>query len=154
MDYYFFDSSGIVKNYVIEIGTNWVKTIFNSVTTNVIYAISIAEVEVVSAFARRLKGKTLTVNDAAIASAQFKYDFANDLRVIAVEPILLNRAVILAEKYALRGYDAVQLSAAVEAFTYIKSRKQNSFIFVSADNELNSAAQNEGLAVENPNSYP
>jgi predicted nucleic acid-binding protein len=154
MDYYFFDSSGIVKNYIIEIGTNWVKNIFNSFATNVIYAVSIAEVEVVSAFARRLKGKTLTVGEAAIASAQFKYDFTNDLRVVAVEPILLNRAVNLAEKYALRGYDAVQLSAAVEVFAYINAFNQGSFIFVSADNELNSAAQAEGLAVENPNNYP
>ena len=154
MDYYFFDSSGIVKNYIIETGTNWVKNIFNSVAINVIYAVSIAEVEVVSAFARRLKGKTLTVREAAIASAQFKYDFTKDLRVVAAEPVLLNRAVKLAEKYALRGYDAVQLSAAVEVFAHIKALNQNSFIFVSADNELNSAAQAEGLAVENPNNYP
>ncbi len=154
MDYYFLDSSAIVKNYIVETGTNWVKNIFNSVTTNVVYAVSIAEVEVISAFARRLKGKTLTVNEAMIASTQFRYDFADDLRVIAVEPILLNRAVMLAEKYALRGYDAVQLSAAVEASAYINALKQGLFVFVSADNNLTSAAQNEGLIVENPNNYP
>ncbi len=59
MGYYFFDSSGIVKNYVSEIGTNWVKTIFNSVATDVIYVVSIAEVETIFAFARRLKGQNL-----------------------------------------------------------------------------------------------
>ena len=154
MDYYFFDSNAIVKNYIVETGTNWVKSIFNSAATSVIYAVSIAEVEVISAFARRLRGKTLTINEAMIASTQFRYDFANDLRVVAVEPILLNRAVMLAEKYALRGYDAVQLSAAIEAFAYINALKQSSFIFVSADNNLTSAAQNEGLTVENPNNYP
>ncbi|MCY7375367.1 MAG: type II toxin-antitoxin system VapC family toxin [Pyrinomonadaceae bacterium] len=157
MDYYFFDSSGIVKNYVIETGTNWVQSIFNSVATNVIYAVSIAEVEVIAAFARRLKGKTLTVADAATASAQFRYDFVNDLRVVEIEPILLNRAVDLAEKYALRGYDAVQLAAALEIYTRLINLKidftVSTFTFVSADNELNSAAQNEGLTVENPNNY-
>lgn len=116
MDYYFFDSSAIVKNYIIETGTNWVKPIFNAIRTNVIYVVSITEVEVIAAFARRLKGKTLTVNDAAVASIQFKNDFSKNLRLIRIELILLKRAVKLAEKYALRGYDAVQLSAAVEVF--------------------------------------
>ena len=123
MDHHFFDSSAIVKNYIVETGTNWVKSIFNSAATTVIYAVSIAEVEVIPAFARRLKGKTLTVNETTTASTQFRYDFANDLRVIAVEPLLLNRAVGLAERYALRGYDAVQLSAAIEAFGYINALK-------------------------------
>ncbi len=98
----------------------------------------------------------MTAGNAATASAQFKYDFVNDLRVVAVEPILLNRAVNLAEKYALRGYDAVQLSAAVEVtarLNYIKSGSVP-LTFVSADNELNSAAQIEGLTIKNPNNYP
>lgn len=154
MDYYFFDSSGIVKNYITESGSNWVKSIFNSTATNVIYAVSIAEVEVISAFARRLKSGTLTVNQANAAAAQFKYDFMNDLRVAAVEPVLLRRAVSLAEKYALRGYDAIQLSAALGVSAHINSIKSGAFIFVSADNELNSAAGAEGLTVENPNNYP
>ncbi|MGI8639414.1 MAG: type II toxin-antitoxin system VapC family toxin [Pyrinomonadaceae bacterium] len=154
IDYYFFDSSATVKNYVQEIGTNWVKSIFNSVSSNVIYAVSIAEVEVISAFVRRKKGKTLSVNDANTASQQFKFDFANDFRVIQVEPILLRQAIYLAEKYALRGYDAVQLSGAIEVFNKISSLKFGAFIFVSADNDLNTAAQAEGLTVENPNNYP
>lgn len=158
MDYYFFDSSGIVKNYVVETGTTWIKSIFNSVTTNVIYVVSIAEVEVISAFARRIKGKTLTVADANTTSAQFKYDFVNDLRIVDIEPILLSRAVNLAEKYALRGYDAVQLAAALEIYTRLINLKidfsSSTFIFVSADNDLNSTAQSEGLTVENPNNYP
>lgn len=158
MDYYFFDSSGTVKNYVTEIGTNWTKVIFNSTTTAVIYVVSITEVEVVSAFARRLKGRTLTVADAAVATTQFRYDFANDLRVVEIEPMLLNRAVSLAEKYALRGYDAVQLAAATEVYTKLINLKidfnNSTFNFVSADAELNAAAQNEGLTVENPNNYP
>lgn len=154
MDYYFFDSSAAVKNYVSETGTNWVKAVFNSTATNVIYVVSVTEVEVVSAFARRLKGKTLSPVDAAAASQQFRYDFANDFRVIDTTPTLLNRAVSLAGKYALRGYDAIQLSAALEISSAVSSLKFGSFIFVSADNDLNSAAQAENLTVENPNNYP
>ncbi len=154
MDYYFFDSSAIVKNYVQELGTNWVKSILNTVKSNVIYVVSITEVEVVSAFARRLKGKTLSVNDASLASTQFKYDFANDFRIIETESSLLKNAVNIAEKHTLRGYYAVQLSAALEISKQITSLQIGFITFVSADNELNIAAKNKGLNIENPNNYP
>ena len=60
----------------------------------------------------------------------------------------------LADKYELRGYDAVQLAAAVEIEKRIKLIGNSPLIFVSADNELNNAEIAEGLAVENPNNYP
>ncbi len=154
MDFYYFDSSAAVKNYVQEVGSSWVKSIFNSVTTKVIYAVAISEVEVISALSRRKKGKTLSANDAKAASQQFRYDFANDFRVIKVETILINNAVNLAETYCLRGYDAVQLSAAIKISKQISSLKLGSLVFVSADNELNTAANAKGLTVENPNNYP
>ncbi|MGI8668725.1 MAG: type II toxin-antitoxin system VapC family toxin, partial [Aridibacter sp.] len=65
----------------------------------------------------------------------------------------INSAMILADKYALRGYDAVQLAAAVEIETERKSLGASHLIFVSADNELNDAAKTEGLATENPSNY-
>ena len=154
MDFYYFDSSATVKNYVQEVGSDWVKSVFNSVTTKVIYAVSISEVEVVSAFSRRRKGKTLSSNDAKVASQQFRYDFANDFRVIEVDAVLINSAVNLAETHYLRGYDAVQLSAAIKISKQISSLKLGSLVFVSADNDLNTAANAEGLTVENPNNYP
>ena len=154
MDFYYFDSSATVKNYVQEVGSDWVKSVFNSVTTKVIYAVSISEVEVVSAFSRRRKGKTLSSNDAKVASQQFRYDFANDFRVIEVAAVLINSAVNLAETHYLRGYDAVQLSAAIKISKQISSLKLGSLVFVSADNDLNTAANAEGLTVENPNNYP
>jgi predicted nucleic acid-binding protein len=154
MDFYFFDSSAVVKNYVQETGTNWVKAIFNSTATKIIYVASVTRVEVISAFARRLKGKTLNPSDATMISQQFKTDFAADLRVLEITPELLDEAVLLTESHALRGYNAIQLSSAVELSKEIIALKLGSLIFVSADNELNSAAQAEGLQIENPNNYP
>jgi uncharacterized protein len=54
----------------------------------------------------------------------------------------------------LRGYDAVQLAAALTTNDERISRGLLPLIFVSADTELNDAAQAEGLAIENPNNYP
>ena len=158
MNFYFFDSSAIVKNYITETGSNWVKAIFNAISTDVIYAASITQVEVVAAFARQRKGLKLSLIDATTAISQFNQDFQSDIREIELKSNVLSEAVLLAEKYSLRGYDAVQLASALKIHTHLINLKidfnSSSFTFVSADNELNTAALSEGLAVENPNSYP
>ena len=56
-----------------------------------------------------------------------------------------------AETYALRGYDAVQLSAAVEVHVRGDTLGLPVLTLVSADEDLNVAATAQGLAVENPN---
>lgn len=60
----------------------------------------------------------------------------------------------LAETYALRGYDAVQLATACAINALCTANSLPPVKFVSADNELNAAAASEGLIVENPNNYP
>ena len=60
----------------------------------------------------------------------------------------------LATKHALRGYDAVQLAAALEANDERIADDLAPLILVSADDDLNTAAEAEGLKVENPNNYP
>ena len=157
MDFYFFDSSATVKNYVNEIGTVWVKSIFATIPQVEIFMASITEAETVAAIARRRKGKTLSENAANILISQFKIDFAKDFSTIEIAPKTISQAVYLADKYSLRGYDAVQLASALEIYTKLINLKidfsTSTFNFVSADNELNSAAQNEGLTVETPNNY-
>ncbi len=56
----------------------------------------------------------------------------------------------LAEKHGLRGYDAVQLSAALRVSDECRALGI-SFTLISADGDLNDATRVEGLAVEDPN---
>ncbi len=60
----------------------------------------------------------------------------------------------LAEKHFLRGYDAVQLAAALELRAELQAAGATNLTFVSADDALNLAASVEGLTVENPNNHP
>jgi hypothetical protein len=53
----------------------------------------------------------------------------------------------------LRGYDAVQWAAAIEANARCTALG-TTLTFVSADVTLNAAALAEGLAVEDPNAHP
>ena len=64
---------------------------------------------------------------------------------------LLTQAMSLAEAYALRGYDAVQLAAALAVNALCLQSELPPLIFVSADGELNAVAAGMGLAIENPN---
>ena len=71
-----------------------------------------------------------------------------------VSDLILNDAINLANKYELRGYDAVQLAAALRANMERVSLGLAPLTFVSADAELNTAASSEGLMVEDPNTFP
>jgi uncharacterized protein len=93
MNFYFFDSSATVKNYISETGANWVKSVFAGIPQNEILMASITEVEVVAAISRRRKGKTLTPNDAGIFVRQFKTDFAKDFSTVEIVPKTLSQAV-------------------------------------------------------------
>ena len=67
---------------------------------------------------------------------------------------MVREAALLVEKYFLRGCDAVQLSTALRIESERRLIGAISLVFVSADEDLNKAAQAEGLPVENPDNYP
>lgn len=151
---FFCDSSAIVKRYVNETGSNFVDGLTDLKSGNVILLSRITRVEVTSAIARRLKNASLTTADAQNALAAFQHDLTNNYFTVEITPALLSSAISLATKHALRGYDAVQLAAALEANDERIANALTPLTLVSADTELNTAAQAEGLNVENPNNYP
>lgn len=114
----------------------------------------ITPVEVAATIARRLKGRNVTVTAAADALAAFKLDLNNHYITVDIRPDMLTAAMKIATKHALRGYDAVQLAAALDANTELLATGLPPVIVVSSDGELNTAAIAEGLEVENPNDYP
>ena len=69
--------------------------------------------------------------------------------IVEVSPPLVAKAATLARKHALRGYDAVQLAAALE----VKAHSPALTMF-SADDDLNAAAAAEGLLAEDPDLHP
>ena len=153
MALYFLDSSAIVKRYVSETGTNWILSLHKPSAQNVIYVAQITGIEVVSAISRRLRGNRLTQKAADKAIFRFKRDFANKLRIIRLNDQIIAEAMQLSESHFLRGYDSVQLAIALELEKRFASQKFTSITFVSADNNLNSAAIAESLAVDNPNNH-
>jgi uncharacterized protein len=151
---YFFDSSGLVKRYANEAGTNWVKAVADPTTPNSIYIAEITGVEVISAVMRKVRESNISKTDALVAIADFRLDFNNHYDVLETRGQIVSNAMTLVEKYPLRAYDAVQLAVALEVNALMPSLGLPTLTFVCADNDLIKAATVEGLVVENPNNYP
>lgn len=152
MDNYFFDSSGLVKRYHKERGTAWTLQIYRPSSNNIIHISQISLVEVTSALTRRLNNQIFYVKYQK-AIKRFERDVQSRFSVFKLTDTVIFLAVNLAKSYGLRGYDAVQLAIALEVEKELISLNFSPLVFVSADNELNIAAQAEGLKVENPNNY-
>src|SRR6185436_19166706 len=120
------------------------------VVSNQLHLVRITGVEVVSAITRRTRGTSLSITDAATALSDFRYDFSRAYRIVEITASLIGHAMQLAETHALRGYDAVQLAAALDVQAYWLALNMPVLTLVSADIALNAAAIAEGLAVDDP----
>ena len=154
MAIYFLDSSALVKRYINETGSAWVLGLFTPTLSNDFFVAAITGVEIVAAITRRASNGSVTAADAALVCNQLRSDLQTDYQVIEITEGIINSAMGLAETQGLRGYDAVQLAAGCAINELCIANGLSPIIFVSADEELNLAAVNEGLLIENPNHYP
>ena len=153
MTVYYCDSSALVKCYVQEQGSAWMRTLLDPTAGHHLYLASITSVEVIAAVTRRLRRGDIAAPDGAAAVAQFRQDITQRYRLIDLTAPLVARAMTVAETHGLRGYDAVQLATAVEIHVRGLTLGLPALTLVSADGELNTAAQVEGLNVEDPNTH-
>lgn len=154
MSAFYLDSSALVKRYSAETSSKFVIKLLQPSAKNRLYAVKITEVEVCAALNRKRKGLKITAAVATKSIARFQKNFAARFVKSDISDSLIKNAVRLSDKHTLRGYDAIQLAAALEANTERINRGLSPLTFVAADTELNNAAQTEGLTVENPNNYP
>ena len=154
----FFDTSALVKRYALEIGRKWVQGLTDPAATNRIYIARITGAEVIAAIRQNLRMGHASSADAAKGIADFRFDFANQYQVIEITHTVVARAMSLIESHKLRGYDGVQLAAALELNDAILSSGlsalgASTLTLASADGDINLAAPVEGLKVENPQTY-
>ncbi len=153
MPAYFFDSSAIVKRYANEEGSPWVIDTASAARGAHVYIASITGVEVIAALSRKRKGNAIIPMVAAAAISQFHDDFANEYRVIAISDPIIARSMEIADAHALRGYDAVQLGAALEINRRRVSLGATPLVLVTGDTQLMIAAAAEGLLTDDPNAH-
>jgi uncharacterized protein len=152
--YYFFDTSAIIKYYCTEVGSNWVNAIVDPANGNSIYLAEITMAEFGSAIAIKQRVGNITVLYQQKALSLFVTDCTNDYTLASITPAHIKHALNLTQNHILRGYDAVQLAVALDSKVALQNLGITDFTFVTADNNLVTAATAEGLTVENPNSHP
>jgi predicted nucleic acid-binding protein len=149
----YFDTSALLKRYVAETASEWVRAYLASADTSAVFTSYLTTVEATCAFARRLRDGTLTVAEHATATQAFDYDIAFRYQLLGIMPITIDTARWLASQHPLRAYDAVQLATAWMLNRDLLDSSDSGITFVCADERLIAVAQAEGLATDNPNDY-
>jgi len=133
----YLDTSALVKLYVAEAGSAsvraWIASAGQLVTVRVTYA------EARATLARMRRAGDLSTPDFRRAVGWLEGDW-DRYNVVDCTEAVMHRAGVLAERHALRGYDAIQLAAAVEARPGV-----GEYLFASFDARLNDAAVREGF---------
>ena len=137
----YLDTSSLVKLFIEEAHSNqvrsWVDAVDFVLTCRVAYA------EAVAAFSRRHSEGTLKPADYRGVVQAFDKQWASFGRLEFDERV----AGQLAAKHALRGFDAIHLSA---ARMLMLEARGTSVVFSSFDDRLNRAAERENLTVLHP----
>jgi predicted nucleic acid-binding protein len=149
MGFFYWDSSVVVKRYLDELGSAWVRMLAAN-PENTFLTTQMSIVEVSAAIAISIRVGKLTKRQGQHAYR----DFANDVEIgayqlLAVTRPLIDRAALLPRAYPLKGYDAVHLATGLEAARNLADQ-EITLIFVSGDDQMLRAAEAEGLMTDNP----
>jgi predicted nucleic acid-binding protein len=150
---FFLDSSAVVKRYVRESGSGWVHSLFDPSENNDIWIARVTPVEMIAAMARRARVERMPISVVESAYTLFRQDLRRDFQILGVDQPLVEQAMGLAERHALRGYDAMQLASACQVQSMTLAANLAPITLISADTELNQAALAAGLLVEDPSKH-
>lgn len=158
MAFLYFDSSGIVKYYILEKGSSWVNRLVSARTTagewaNEIIIARIGIVEVGAAIAKRQRMGEISQRLQEKTLAQFSKELRQRYTIVPATDETIELALTLTQRQPLRAYDAVQLAAALILNRSLIANRLPALTFVSADNALCAAARAEELSAENPNEH-
>lgn len=156
MDYYYFDTSALVKLYISETGSQWATQIYrasgkSNQAMHIIAFSKIAIVEVASAIARLENMQAISQEQRRMVYTRFMRDTESRFELIKLTDRMLRIAASMAQRWVLRGYDAVHLASASVFNSVLTDYQASTITFVSADKQLCQAAIQEGFTTINPN---
>ncbi len=149
----YFDTSALVKRYIAEIGSDWVRALFD-VQTPIVFTSRLTVIEGICTFARRQREGMLSPEGHCQLLTVFDHDFAYCYNILDVELMVIDTARQMANRHPLRTYDAVQLATAWLLNQDLVNSGKAVLTFICADDRLLTVAQAEGLRTDNPNHHP
>ncbi len=154
MTAYYLDTSALIKRYVDESGSAWLRAQLDPVLQPLMIISHLLLAEMTSAFNRRVREGALSREDYTHLKHAFQSDCLNEYVIIPVNQPIMNLATELLERRPLRALDALHLATALSAQPFLAPYGVTEVMFVSADDRLLAAAMAESLAVENPGQHP
>ncbi len=149
----YFDTSALVKGYIAEIGSAWVRALLD-VQSPIVFTSLLTVIEGVCTFARRQREGMMSPQDHRQLLAVFDHDFAHRYNILEVGTIVIDTARQMANRHPLRAYDAVQLATAWSLNQDLVNDGERPLTFICADDRLLAIAQAKGLRTDNPNHHP
>jgi len=150
---YYLDASALVKRYTTETGSRWLTALCQPAPGTLIAIARITKAEAAAAFASKLRQGGLSQAHYTQALQDLAQDCAHQYLIVEIDQTLVDLAVDLTQRHKLRGYDAVQLAAALTLHGLLTQAAVVPLMFVAADDDLLEAARGEGLATDNPNQH-
>jgi predicted nucleic acid-binding protein len=135
----YLDASALVKRYVSEPGSD--ELLRWTGEAEAVGTATITRAEIAAALAKAARLGLVRREDALGAHQTFRQEWPDFIRLPVNDPIL-DRAADLAWNHGLRGYDAVQLAAAVSWRDALETPVR----FATFDRQLWTAAGRSGLA--------
>jgi uncharacterized protein len=109
---FFADTSALVKRYVEEIGSGYIRTLIETPDT-IFYQTFLTPLEISSAFFRRQRMKDLSLEEVLLALQTYKDHSHREYIIVPYSEALINTAEDLLTRHPLRTLDAIQLAAAL-----------------------------------------
>jgi predicted nucleic acid-binding protein len=143
---YFLDTSALVKLYVQEPGTDRLLPLVNDRTGDRFAVLAISAVEIRSAIRRRQRAGDIDTEVAAAILKNVQSHMETRFIRQAVNESVIESALEMIDRYALRTYDAVQLAGCL----VLCAIAAEAYTFVCADHRLLEAARSERLLTLDP----
>ncbi len=139
-------TSALVKLYVQEPGTDRLLPLFSDRLDNRFAILAISVVELRSAIRRRQRASDIDAGPATAilenVQSQMETRFVRQM----INETVIDTALEMIDRYALRAYDAVQLAGCL----VLSAISAETFTFVCSDHPLLAAARSEQLTVLDP----
>lgn len=151
MSLYYLDTSALVKRYIDETGSQWLRAIID--TAEALLSTQLPVPEVISALNCLVREELLAPPDYHRLRLAFQQDCIEEYQLTPLNSDILSLSCKLIERHPLRAYDAVHLATALVAERALEAQDLPHLTFLSADGRLLTVAAAEGLATDDPNQH-
>ena len=152
----YFDASAVVKYYVTEPGSHWLRQLVQerdpqtNQFSNVILVAEITRVEVAAALAVIERVGRIKKLERDREYRRFTAQLTSRYAIVPPTTSDFATAANLTQHHPLKAYDAMQLAVALRYRQVLASPE---ITFVTSDSTLFTAAQAEGLSADNPSNH-